>query len=213
MNDLKYKLFILIIVASVISVGSVSVLPNTARGQELRAFSAVLSGKNEVTPTQPDSAGLSTFELNDNASQISYSVNISGIKKMNQAQIHVGTIGQNGDAVATLAKEKSASGDNDPPLILVAGNLTKDHLQGPLKDNEITDLVNLMNNGTTYVNVYTDKYPEGEIRGQINFAEIEAGGGRSGSTKGTGEASGAPSPGAVAPDPGIAPSAGPGGDD
>ena len=50
--------------------------------------------------------------------------------------------------------------------------MTKNDLQGPLKDNEITNLVNLMKNSTTYVNIYTDKYPEGAIRGQINFAEV-----------------------------------------
>jgi hypothetical protein len=205
MNVHKYKLYIFLIVASVISVGSVSVLMNTARGQE-QAFSAVLSGKNEVTPTKPNSAGLAAFQTDGNADQITYSVNISGIKKANQANIHIGTIGQNGDAVATLVEEKSASGDNDPPMILIGGNLTKDDLQGPLNDNEITDLVNLMNNGTAYVNVYTDKYPEGEIRGQINFAEVDAGGGRARSSKGTGQASGPASPGSVAPDPGINPS-------
>jgi hypothetical protein len=208
MNHHKYKFFIFIIVASVISVGSLFVLPNTASGQE-QAFSAVLSGKNEVTPTKPNSAGLATLQTSGNASQISYSINISGIEKANQAQIHIGTIGQNGDAVATLAEAKSASGDNDPPMLLIGGNLTEDDLQGPLKDSQIPDLVNLMNNGTAYVNIYTDKYPEGEIRGQINFAEIAAGGGRSGSSKGTGDASGAASPGSVAPDPGINPSEGP----
>jgi CHRD domain len=211
MKDHRYKFFIFIIIVSVISVGSLSVLPNAARGQE-QAFSAVLSGKNEVTPTNPNSAGLATFQTNSNASQISYSVNISGIEKANQVQIHIGTIGQNGDAVATLAEAKSASGNNDPPMILIEDNLTKDDLQGPLKDNQVIDLVNLMNNGTAYVNVYTDAYPDGEIRGQINFAEIAAGGGRSGSTKRTGDASGGASPGSVAPAPGIDPSEGPGDD-
>ena len=58
MNDHKYKFFIFIIVASVISVGSLSVLANTAGGQE-QAFSAVLSGKNEITPTKPNSDWIS----------------------------------------------------------------------------------------------------------------------------------------------------------
>jgi hypothetical protein len=205
MIDHRCKFFIFIIVASAISVGSLTVIPKIASGQE-QAFSAILSGKNEVTPTKPNSAGLATFQTNSNASQISYSVNISGIETANQIQIHVGTIGQNGDAVAILAEAKSASEDNDPPMILIEDNLTKDDLQGPLKGNQITDLVNLMNNGTAYVNVYTDKYPDGEIRGQINFAEIAAGGGRSGSTKSTRDAPGGASPGSVAPPPGIDPS-------
>lgn len=204
----KHNFFIFIIIASVLSASSVFIFPNIVKGQEQQAFSAVLSGKNEVPPTNPDSAGLATFQLNDNASQISYSVNISGIEKVSQAQIYIGTIGQKGDLVATLAKEKSASGGDDTPMILISGNLTKNDLQGPLKDNEITNLVNLMNNGTTYVNIYTDKYPEGAIRGQINFAEVESGGGLSGSSKGTGQASGGASPGAVAPPPGVNPSPG-----
>ena len=165
-----------------------------------------------LLPQNQIQTGLATFQTNGNSSQISYSVNISGIEKANLARIHIGTIGQNGESVATLAEAKSASGDNDPPMILIEGNLTKDDLQGPLKDNQIFDLVNLINNGTAYVNVYTDKYPEGEIRGQINFAEIAAGGGRSGSTKGAGDASGGASPGSVAPGPGINPSEGPGDD-
>ena len=207
MKIYKRKFLILIIVASVLPATSVSILPNTVKGQDQHAFSAVLSGKNEVPPTNPNSAGLATFRLSDNTSQISYSVNISGIKKASQAQIHIGTIGKSGDVVATLAKEKSASGVDDPPIILISGNLTKNDLQGPLKDNEITNLVNLMKNGTTYVNIYTDKYPEGAIRGQINFAEVGAGRGLSGSSKGTGGASsGGASPGTAAPAPGINPS-------
>ena len=203
----QHKFLILIIVSSVLPATTLSILPNTVKGQDQHAFSAVLSGKNEVPPTNPNSAGLATFQLSDNTSQISYSVNISGIKKASQAQIHIGTIGKSGDVVATLAKEKSASGVDDPQLILISGNLTKNNLQGPLKDNEITDLANLMKNGTTYVNIYTDKYPEGAIRGQINFAEVEDGRAPSGSSKGTGEASsGGASPRTIAPAPGINPS-------
>jgi hypothetical protein len=71
-------------------------------------------------------------------------------------------------------------------------------------------LVNIMNNGTSYVNVYTDEYPDGEIRGQIILADIGAGGGRSGSSKGGGDESGPTNPGTEAPEPGIDPS---GGDD
>ena len=40
-------------------------------------------------------------------------------------------------------------------------------MQGPLKDKEISDLVSLMSDGMTYVNVHTDKYPDGAIRGQV----------------------------------------------
>ncbi len=189
MKIYQRKISILTIAVSVLLSSSLVILPNMVKGQDQHTFSAVLSGRNEVPPTNPDSAGLAIFQLSHNTSQITYSVNISGIKKASQAQIHIGTIGQRGDPVAILSKEKSASGVKEPPLILISGNLTKKDLEGPLKDNKITDLVKLMNNGTTYVNINTEKYPEGAIRGQINFAEVEAGRGSSGSGKGNGGAS------------------------
>src|SRR6478672_7216611 len=92
---------------------------------------------------------------------------MTGIKKVNQAHIHNGTSGENGDIVATLSKGKSAKGNDSPPQIGFAGKITKDDLQGPLKGKEISDLVTLMSDGGAYANVHTDKYPKGAIRGQI----------------------------------------------
>ena len=162
------KLLIIVLFASVLSVGSVSVLSNTARAQEGQSFSATLSGKDEVPPTESNSTGTAKFQVNENNSQVTYWVNITGIKKVNQAHIQNGTSGENGDIVATLSKGKSAKGDDRPPQIGFAGNITKDDLQGPLKGKEISDLVSLMSNGGSYANVHTDKYPKGAIRGQIS---------------------------------------------
>src|SRR6476646_2377331 len=161
------KLLMIVLFTSVLSVGSVSILLNTVKAQEGQSFSATLSGKDEVPPTESNSTGTAKFQINENNSQVSYWVNITGIKKVNQAHIHNGTSGENGDIVATLSKGKSAKGDDRPPQIGFAGNITKDDFQGPLKDKEISDLVSLMSDGMTYVNVHTDKYPDGAIRGQV----------------------------------------------
>jgi hypothetical protein len=171
------KLLMIVLFTSVLSVGSVSILLNTVRAQEGQSFFATLSGKDEVPPTESNSTGTAKFQVNENNSQVSYWVNITGIKKVNQAHIHNGSTGENGDIVATLSKGKSAKGDDRPPQIGFAGNITKDDLQGPLKDKEISDLVSLMSNGGSYANVHTDKYPKGAIRGQIasTSAGTEAG--------------------------------------
>jgi hypothetical protein len=173
----KNRLFFVILFVSVLSVGSVSILLNTVKAQEGQSFSATLSGSDEVPPTESNSTGTAKFKVNDNNSQLSYWVNITGIKKVNQAHIHNGSTGENGDIIVTLSKGKSAKGDDRPPHIGFAGNITKDELQGPLKDKEISDLVNLMSDGMTYVNVHTDKYPDGAIRGQVTStsASTEAG--------------------------------------
>ena len=161
------KFVMIVLFTSVLSVGSVSILLNTVKAQEGQSFSATLSGSDEVPPTESNSTGTAKFQVNENNSQVSYWVNITGIKKVNQAHIHNGTTGENGDIVVTLSKGKSAKGNDRPPQIGFAGNITKDDLQGPLKDKEISDLVSLMSAGNAYVNVHTDKYPDGAIRGQV----------------------------------------------
>ena len=161
------------VLAAVLSVSTFSIVLNSAKvqAQEGQTFSASLSGKDEVPPTESNSTGTAKFQVDENSSQVSYWVNVTGIKKINQAHIHNGTEGQNGDIVVTLTKNKSAKGNDDPPNIGFSGNITKDDLQGPLKDKELTDLVSLMSDGNAYVNVHTDKYPDGAIRGQISSGE------------------------------------------
>jgi hypothetical protein len=176
------KLLMIVLFTSVLSVGSVSILLNTVKAQEGQSFSATLSGSDEVPPTESNSTGTAKFQVNENNSQVSYWVNITGIKKVNQAHIHNGTTGENGDIVVTLSKGKSAKGDDRPPQIWFAGNITKDDLQGPLKDKDISDLVSLMSAGNAYVNVYTDKYPDGAIRGQVTSASVSTDTGASSST-------------------------------
>ena len=169
----KNTLAIIAVLAAVLSVSTFSIVLNSAKvqAQEGQTFSASLSGKDEVPPTESNSTGTAKFKVDENSSQVSYWVNVTGIKKINQAHIHNGTEGQNGDIVVTLTKNKSAKGNDGPPNIGFSGNITKDDLQGPLKDKELTDLVSLMSDGNAYVNVHTDKYPDGAIRGQISSGE------------------------------------------
>jgi hypothetical protein len=169
----KNTLAMIAVLAAVLSVSTFSIVLNSAKvqAQEGQTFSASLSGKDEVPPTESNSTGTAKFQVDENSSQVSYWVNVTGIKKINQAHIHNGTEGQNGDIVVTLTKNKSAKGNDGPPNIGFSGNITKDDLQGPLKDKELTDLVSLMSDGNAYVNVHTDKYPDGAIRGQISSGE------------------------------------------
>ena len=169
----KNKLAIIAVLAAVLSVSTFSIVLNSAKvqAQEGQTFSASLSGKDEVPPTESNSTGTAKFQVDENSSQVSYWVNVTGIKKINQAHIHNGTEGQNGDIVVTLSKSKSAKGNESPPNLGFSGNITKDDLQGPLKGKEISDLVKLMSDGGAYANVHTDKYPKGAIRGQISSGE------------------------------------------
>jgi CHRD domain len=156
------------IFATILLLGIVAMILNSAtvQAQKAHTFSATLSGKNEVPPTKSIANGTAKFEVNENDSQISYWVNLTGLKKIIQAHIHNGTSGQNGDVLVNLSNSKSAK-NPDNPEIQLTGTITKDDLQGPLKGRELSDLLIVMRNGQAYVNAHTEIYPKGAIRGQI----------------------------------------------
>ena len=156
------------IIATVLLLGIVAMILNSAtvQAQKAHTFSATLSGKNEVPPTKSIANGTAKFQVNENDSQISYWVNLTGLKKIIQAHIHNGTSGQNGDVLVNLSNSKSAK-NPDNPEIQLTGTITKDDLQGPLKGRELSDLLIVMRNGQAYVNAHTEIYPKGAIRGQI----------------------------------------------
>jgi hypothetical protein len=57
--------------------------------------------------------------------------------------------------------------NTENPVISLKGNITNDKLQGPLASKELSELVSLMSDGTVYVNVHTDEFQNGAVRGQI----------------------------------------------
>jgi hypothetical protein len=143
----------------------------SVQGQQgVQSFSAALSG----SANKSNSTGTAKFLVNENNSQISYWINVTGIKKINQAHVHNGTTGQDGDIVVSLlSNSKSAKGNATPPKIGFNGNITKGDLRGPMQGKDISDLITLMGNGSAYVNIHTDKYPKGAIRGQISSSDSE----------------------------------------
>ncbi len=163
----KITFSVVSVFAAVLLVATTATVLNLAKvqGQQgVQSFSATLAG----SPNKSNSTGTANFQVNENSSKISYWINVTGIKKINQAHIHNGTTGQSGDIVVSLlAKSKSAKGKATPSEIGFSGNITKADLQGPLKGKEVSELLSLMSNGSAYVNVHTDKYPKGAIRGQI----------------------------------------------
>jgi hypothetical protein len=70
-------------------------------------------------------------------------------------------------------KDNDTSDNNDNASILFQGDMKEDDLQGPLDGKEITDLVKLMSNESAYVNILTEKNPNGEIRGQLYMGQIQ----------------------------------------
>ena len=126
-------------------------------------FSTPLTGMEEVPPVNTNSTGIALFELVKN--NINFKVNVTNLDNINAAHIHLGEFGQNGDIIFTLFKPATPIDVLNGTL--VEGKVTAVDLQGPLKGKTVNDLVQLINNTKTYVNIHTEQYPNGEIRGQI----------------------------------------------
>lgn len=187
--------FRLLSFAFLFSLFSISFLLEAAKGQEGRDFSAILSSKHEIKPVIVDASGTARFKVMGKDTQISYWVNMSGIKKLTEVNVYNGMLGENGGLVVSLSKGKLSDQIDSLPQFGFSGNITKEDLRGPLRGKPISNLVTLMSNGSTYVNAHTDDHPEGAIRGQIALANVIGGTGGGGSSGSVDRSSGGSSGG------------------
>ena len=146
-------------------------LKSAAAGkQAVLNFRAHLSGDQEVPPVETNATGQATFQLSRDGESLSYRLIVANIENVRMAHIHRAPAGANGPVVVWLYPSGPPAqvipGRTDG--ILQTGIITKDNLVGQLEGLELSDLVKLMKDGETYVNVHTVQYPPGEIRGQIS---------------------------------------------
>lgn len=105
-----------------------------------------LSGSQEVPPVSVPGSGSGSFNVGDDGA-VSGSVTTTGVEGT-MAHIHLGAKGQNGPVVVPLTK----SGDT---YTAPAG--------AKLNDAQLQ----AFRAGNLYVNVHTNKYKGGEVRGQL----------------------------------------------
>jgi CHRD domain len=122
--------------------------------QQSQTFTAKLSGKDEVPPVNTQATGTAQFQVSSDGKELNYDLSTTNLQGFMMAHIHQGKSGENGQPITT-------------PLQMGKGKITSSDLQGPLAGKQISDLVDLMKNGGTYVNVHTNQNQNGEIRGQI----------------------------------------------
>ena len=123
---------------------------------------AELSGFSEVP--QIFSEALGTATIRGNGTVLNYQINVTGIEQVTGADIHQGEETENGEIVVTLFRSNASEGPRNGVL---AGTITNSSLQGPLAGKGTKDLIDLINQNRTYVNIYTTKFPNGELRGTI----------------------------------------------
>lgn len=130
-----------------------------------KTLKADLSGKNVVPSVRTKAKGEAKFTVSDDGKTLSYTLVLRDIENPTAAHIHLGEAGQNGAPLATLfsgpKKEGKFRGN------IAQSSLTDRDLIGEFNGKSISALLELIKSGKAYVNVHTDAYPDGEIRGQI----------------------------------------------
>ena len=136
-----------------------------AQAGTLKHPKAHLSGASEVPPVETRAQGEVQFRLNEEGTELSYTLVVSNLWDVVAAHIHSGTVGVNGPVVVLLFGGPTTTGRTNG--ILAEGTITAVDLTGPLSGMTMDDLLELINSGGAYVNVHTVANPSGEIRGQL----------------------------------------------
>jgi len=130
-------------------------------------FGAPLSGGEEVPPRDTRALGNATFKLSADGTELSFRLIVANIENVTQAHIHCAPAGANGPVVVWLYPAS-------PPAQLIPGRtngiLSEGTITGVTNNAcgmTLTELVERMRVGDTYVNVHTSQFPPGEVRGQI----------------------------------------------
>jgi hypothetical protein len=133
-------------------------------------FRTHLSGDNEVPPVETLAQGQAIFKLSKDGTELYYKLIVANIENVMMAHIHIGEPDENGPVAVWLYP------DSPPPIlipgrfngVLAEGIITEGDLVGPLIGMSMSDLLDVIKSGNAYVNVHTEQYPGGEIRGQIS---------------------------------------------
>ena len=139
-------------------------------GHVVLNFRAHLSGDQEVPVRETSATGQAIFQLSKDGKELSYKLIVANLDNISMSHIHVAPAGTNGGVVVWLYPSA-------PPAMLIPGTtngilkqgvITQANLVGSLAGHELSDLIDLMIDDRTYVNIHTSQFPGGEIRGQIS---------------------------------------------
>jgi hypothetical protein len=130
------------------------------RGQILletdKAYSGMLNAEQEVADVESDATGLATFNLSKNGEEVNYFVVVEGLTgPIQMAHLHNAPAGVDGPVIVNLM-----SG--------IEGNV----ISGSFDPTEFDGLLEAMSAGEIYINVHTEEFPAGEIRGQLDLQEM-----------------------------------------
>lgn len=109
-------------------------------------FETTLTGAKEVPANDSDAKGTATLTFNKETKIFVLNVT-HDIANPTAGHIHMGAVGENGDVIFPFDSPES-------PITLTSSELTEAQIAA-------------LNDGLFYVNIHTEEFPGGEIRGNL----------------------------------------------
>lgn len=134
---------------SLTAIAACAALAMPAFAEELN-FTADLTPGAEVPPTQSEATGNADVMVDTEAGTVSWTVTMENLT---------------GDPTAAHIHGPAAEGENAGPVIDMSDAIMEG--SGEITEDQIAEL----QDGKYYVNVHTEEYPDGEIRGQLKAAQ------------------------------------------
>ena len=128
----------------------------TAAQAEVIKYTMELNGASEVPPADTQATGSGTASYDTDSKTLSWDITYSGLT---------------GPAAAAHFHGPAGPGENAPPVVPLSGDLASP-IKGSVVFNAEQDAA--MSGGkwdNWYFNVHTEKFPGGEIRGQVVKAQ------------------------------------------
>jgi len=131
-----------------------------------QSFTAFLGGGKEVPPVQTQAKSFAVFRFLMNDRLLAgYRFNfLHRNEEVLMVHIHEAPEGQDGPIVLALKPDAFCL---DVGGFLTLYLATAEHLRGSLQGKTLSELKALMTTGNTYLNLHTDPFPDGWIRGQF----------------------------------------------
>lgn len=158
------------------AIAAVGVAGAVALGQGARDFNTRLTGYQEVPALSTSGHGTFRASVRAGGNALRYRLSYAALEaNPQQAHIHLGQPGVNAGVIVFLCSDLGNGPAGTPSCpdapATVERTVRAADVVGPedqgIDPGEFRELLRAMRAGATYANVHTEKYPGGEIRGQI----------------------------------------------
>lgn len=127
-------------------------------------------------PADTEATGSAVFYLDESRQELSYKLMVEKIQDTCMAHLHIGPSNKEGETAVWLYPPPG----HNPEDRTIEGEFNGTLVDGVIRPEDLKngitfeELVESLSNGNAYVNVHTEKFVMGAIRGQVHLGEFAA---------------------------------------